>query len=337
MRTVAFVGSAGKVFHVSRVSRCRAGRNSCLFGHAFVAVHACLPRLRRGQCWTRRRRRGPVFVGRCRHEYWRELGGRRRRQPHGCGRQSIRGERCRAGAKAFTLPPLNQGLDYQLGGAYTPPAGVKIVSRDRTASVAAGLYNICYVNGFQIQPDEEGTWMSDHPDLILRNAAQQPVIDQDWNEMLIDVSTQAKRVAVAEIVGAWIKGCAAAGFDAVEIDNLDSFSRSNGQLTEDDAVSTMSLFSAAAHAQGLAIAQKNSAELVARRSELGTDFVVAEECNRYAECDVYTAAYGDHVLVIEYRRADFDKGCANFPNLSIVLRDLDLVDPSGANYTYDGC
>jgi hypothetical protein len=241
------------------------------------------------------------------------------------------------GAKAFTLPPLNQGLDYQLGGAYTPPAGVKIVSRDRTASVAAGLYNICYVNGFQIQPDEEGTWMSDHPDLILRNAAQQPVIDQDWNEMLIDVSTQAKRVAVAEIVGAWIKGCAAAGFDAVEIDNLDSFSRSNGQLTEDDAVSTMSLFSAAAHAQGLAIAQKNSAELVARRSELGTDFVVAEECNRYAECDVYTAAYGDHVLVIEYRRADFDKGCANFPNLSIVLRDLDLVDPSGANYTYDGC
>ncbi len=42
-----------------------------------------------------------------------------------------------------------------------------------------------------------------------------------------------------------------------------------------------------------------------RRAELGTDFVVTEECNRYRECDVYVGAYGDDVLVIEYRRADF--------------------------------
>jgi hypothetical protein len=44
-----------------------------------------------------------------------------------------------------------------------------IVSRDRTASPAAGLYNICYVNGFQIQPDEEALWLAEHPDLILRD------------------------------------------------------------------------------------------------------------------------------------------------------------------------
>ena len=59
----------------------------------------------------------------------------------------------------------------------------------------------------------------------------------------------------------------------------------------------------------MAIAQKNSAELVPRRAELGTDFVVAEECNRFDECDVYTDSYGDHVLVIEYRRADFEETC----------------------------
>src|ERR1043165_73522 len=31
-----------------------------------------------------------------------------------------------------TLPPVNGKVDYQLGGAYTPPTGVTIVSRDRT-------------------------------------------------------------------------------------------------------------------------------------------------------------------------------------------------------------
>lgn len=242
-----------------------------------------------------------------------------------------------AGSTPLELPPANAMLDYQLGGAYPPPPGVEIVSRDRSAAPAAGLYNVCYVNGFQIQPDEEGFWMTEEPDLILRDASGDPVIDADWNEMLIDVSTPEKRARVATIVGGWIAGCDAAGFDAIEIDNLDSFSRSGGLLDEDDAVATMALFAEAAHARGMAIAQKNSAELVARRAEMGTDFVVAEECNRYSECDVYTAAYGEHVLVIEYRRADFDAGCAAFPQLSIVLRDLDLVPASAAGYVYDGC
>ena len=70
---------------------------------------------------------------------------------------------------------------------------------------------------------------------------------------------------------------------------------------------------------------------------MSTDFVVAEECNRYDECDVYTGAYGEHVLVIEYREQDFDEGCRDFPGLSIVLRDKLLVAPGGTGYAYDGC
>jgi hypothetical protein len=236
-----------------------------------------------------------------------------------------------------TLPPVNGKVDYQLGGAYTPPAGVTIVSRDRTAAPAAGLYNICYVNGFQIQPNEESFWTGSHPDLILRDSGGQPVVDPDWNEMLIDVSTPAKRTAVAAIVGDWIAGCAGDGFDAIEIDNLDSYSRSGGRLSEADAVAAMQLFVAAAHAQHLAIAQKNSAELAPRHADLGTDFAVVEECNRYTECDVFTGAYGDHVIVIEYRKADFDTGCSAYPNLSIVLRDLNLVTPTQGAYVYEGC
>jgi hypothetical protein len=235
------------------------------------------------------------------------------------------------------LPPVNGAVDYQLGGAYPPPAGVTIVSRDRTAERAQGIYNICYVNGFQIQPDEEPFWRSQHPDLILRNAQGQPVVDQDWDEMLVDVSTPAKRTAVAAIMDEWIAGCGVGGYAAIEIDNLDSYARSQGLLTENDNVAAMALFAQSAHARGLAIAQKNSAEIVGRKAELGTDFAVAEECNTYDECDVYTGVYGDHVIVIEYVRADFDTGCTAFPNLSMVLRDRNLVTQGASGYVYDGC
>lgn len=241
------------------------------------------------------------------------------------------------GMAMVRLPPPNAGLDYQLGGAYEPPDGVMIVSRDRNEPPAPGLYNLCYVNGFQIQPDEEAFWLDDHAELVLRDASGDPVIDADWDEMLIDVGTPKKRAEVAAIVGGWIDDCAADGFDAIEIDNLDSFSRSMGLLDEADAVAAMRLFSDRAHARGLAISQKNSAELVGRRTEMATDFVVAEECNRYDECDVYTEAYGEHVLVIEYRQVDFDAGCAAFPELSIVLRDRNLVMPGASAYVYDGC
>jgi hypothetical protein len=162
------------------------------------------------------------------------------------------------------------------------------------------------------------------------------VVDAEWNEMLIDVRA-ARRGAVAAIVGAWISDCRIAGFDAVEIDNLDSYTRSGGRLVETDAIAMMAAFSAAAHAAGLAIAQKNAVELVARRSLLGTDFAIVEECNRHAECDEFRAGYLDRVLVIEYRREDFTAGCAAYPRLSIVLRDLKLVAPPDPAYVYDDC
>jgi len=236
-------------------------------------------------------------------------------------------------AAMVTLPPANAKADYQLGGAYPPPTGVMIVSRDRTEAPAAGLFNICYLNGYQVQPGEESTWDAD---LLLSNAQGQPVIDTAWNERLLDVRA-GKRGRILAHVQAWMMGCKQAGYQAIEIDNLDSYTRSQSLLTADDAVAMMSQFSTAAHALALPIAQKNSADLVARKTELGTDFAVAEECNHYSECDSYTAGYGDHVIVIEYVRADFTTGCTAFPQLSIILRDRNLVTPGNAAYVYDGC
>jgi hypothetical protein len=240
-------------------------------------------------------------------------------------------------ADALSLPPENAGLDYQLGGAYAPAAQVGIVSRDRNEEPAAGLYNICYVNGFQAQPDEKSFWLDQHPDLVLRDAQGAPVIDPDWDEMLLDISSADKRTRLLAIEAPWIAACARDGFAAVEVDNLDTYSRSDKRLTQDHAVAFMQLLSAEAHKHGLAIAQKNASEIAARRSELGTDFVVSEECAHYDECDVYTKAYGAHVLMIEYLRSDFDRACKQYPDYSVVLRDRQLVPKGRSGYVFEGC
>lgn len=235
------------------------------------------------------------------------------------------------------LPEANAPFDYQIGGAYTPPAGVRVVSRDRSSAPVVGLYNLCYVNGFQIQPDEESFWTTEHSDLILKDSKGDPVVDADWNEMLLDTSTAEKRDQLAAIVGKWISGCKTAGFDAVEVDNLDSYARSSGRLTQANNVALMAQLSAAAHAIGLAIAQKNSSELLGSVAAMGTDFAVVEECNRYDECGDYQSAYGNRLFVIEYRTQDFEAGCAAYPELSIVLRDLNVSTPGSSGYVFQGC
>jgi hypothetical protein len=63
----------------------------------------------------------------------------------------------------------------------------------------------------------------------------------------------------------------------------------------------------------------------------------ARSCNRWGECADYQDVYGDRVFVIEYRQQDFDAGCADFPELSIVLRDLDVTAPGSGTYVFDAC
>ena len=234
---------------------------------------------------------------------------------------------------AIALPPAG-GFDYQLGGAYEPPAGTAIVARDSTETPAPGLYNICYLNGFQSQPGEADAWAG-----LLLEDANGPVADPGWpDEFLLDTSTPTNREAIAAAMRERIDGCAAAGFDAVEFDNLDSFTRSGGALTAADNLALASLYIADAHAAGLATAQKNSAELVTQGAAAGFDFAVAEECGEYRECDVYQAVYAI-VLDIEYGSAeDYASLCAAgvLPPQS-VRRDIDLVTPALADYVFERC
>jgi hypothetical protein len=242
-------------------------------------------------------------------------------------------------AASWAPPPANAGFDYQIGGPYTPPAGVTVVSRDHDAAPAAGIYNICYVNAFQAQTDAASWWKTNHPDLLLRDKNGKLVVDKDWNEILLDTSTAAKRSALTTIVGGWMDGCASKGFKAVEPDNLDSWTRSGGLLTKAQAVAYATSLATYAHGKGLAIAQKNTADLgTTQARQAGFDFAVAEECADYDECQAYTATYGSHVLVIEYSQKGFTKACNAYgSSLSIVLRDVDVTTPGSGSYVFKTC
>ncbi len=189
-----------------------------------------------------------------------------------------------AGAAIKPLP-VGPDVDYQLGGVRSVPERVGIVVRDRTAKPLAGHYNICYVNGFQTQADETPLLAASAWAWSCTGAVD-PVVDSAWGEWLLDIRTASKRTRLARIMTAWTRGCARSGFDAVEFDNLDSYTRSHRLLTRSQAIVYARLLVTRAHRAGLAAGQKNLADFNGRR--VGYDFAVAEECGRYRECGDYT-------------------------------------------------
>lgn len=251
------------------------------------------------------------------------------------------GEAATSAHPAVALPAAGARFDYQLGGAYTPPEGVTVVERDRTAEPSGAGYDICYVNGFQTQPDASKAFAAEHPELVVQTP-DGPLVDEGWpDEYLFDTSTPEKRDALAAIVGAWIRGCADSGFSAVEIDNLDSYTRSDGALSVKDNLALAAAYARIAHDAGLAIAQKNTADQSAELKAAGYDFAVTESCFQFAECGSYTDVYRV-VLDIEYTdelgEDGFGRACASSERpQSMILRDHSLVTPSDDAYVYRSC
>ena len=251
---------------------------------------------------------------------------------------------------AYAPPPVNAGFDYQIGGDYPLPAGVQVVSRDWFSGQPAPdpAYSICYVNAFQTQANEPGT---DRPDersawprrLVLSKLGDDP----KWGgEYLVDVSSARKRRQAASWIDQMLDGCARKGYEAVEFDNLDSWTRFNGTplagrvpFGKAEAVKFAATLTRRAHAQGLAVAQKNTLNFSSRDSRrVGFDFAIAEDCARYHECQAYRRVYGDHVIAVEYRRPLFRKACrAIGADVSVVLRDRQVSRPGDRNYLYDAC
>ncbi len=233
-------------------------------------------------------------------------------------------------AEPGPLPATGQA-DYQLGGGYPLPPGVTIVARDSQDLPVPGAFNICYVNGFQTQPGE--VWPAD---LLLRGPNGEPLADPNWpDEYLLDLSTPGQRAANLALILPAIRSCAGKGFAAIEFDNLDSYARSGGALSDADALSFAAMLVDAARAAGLAAGQKNAPDLGRKgRDEAGFAFAVAESCHRWQECAAYTEVYGkDQVIGIEYAGDEgdgFDAACTDPDRPArLILRDR-LLRPAGA-------
>ncbi|CAN5405197.1 endo alpha-1,4 polygalactosaminidase [soil metagenome] len=255
-----------------------------------------------------------------------------------------------SGRAAITPPPVNKKFDYQIGDPYKPPHGVKIVSRDwYDGDPIPNGYSICYVNAFQTQdnypgvnrPDERNNWPKS---LVLKKLGDDP----HWGgEYLVDISTASKRRHAAQWVSQMIDKCAQKGYDAVEYDNLDSWTRFNGTplsgkvpFGKKQAVKYAAALTDRAHDLGMAVGQKNTSQLSKTQSldTIGFDFAIAEECGHYRECGTYTKVFGNHVISIEYKRKYFKRTCkAIGKKVSVVMRDRLVTSPGSRTYVYDAC
>ncbi|WGW12773.1 endo alpha-1,4 polygalactosaminidase [Saxibacter everestensis] len=250
-------------------------------------------------------------------------------------------------AGGVVLPPVSGVFDYQLGGAYDLSPGVDVVVRDASDAPARGAYNICYVNGFQTQPGEKDAWAGDREDLLLHDADGELVLDPDWpDEYILDPSSASQRDGILKVIGPVITGCADDGYDAVEIDNLDTWIRftdpADGVISESGAMALARAYVALAHQHGLAIGQKNAAEIAETgHADIGFDFAVTEECAAYDECSAYTSVYGKQVLQIEYTDnlpAPFTAVCERGDRAPLtILRDRDLATADNSDYAYEQC
>jgi hypothetical protein len=238
-------------------------------------------------------------------------------------------------APSVALPPPGADFDYQLGGSYAPAEGVRIVGRDSTEK-PTGRYDICYINGFQTQPQESTAWRKQAPELLLHRKGK-PYVDPGWpDEYLLDVSTAAKRAAILQRIAPSIQGCHDKGFQAIEIDNLDSYTRSHKAFGITAAVAMAKGYADLAHSLGMAIGQKNGAGHSARfHAQVGFDFAITEECVKYRECGDYTAAYGQRVYDIEYGKK-LNCAAKGRPEATI-LRDAKLLTPKSAKYVRKSC
>ena len=171
--------------------------------------------------------------------------------------------------------------------------------------------------------------------------------DPDWGgEYLIDLATSESRQAAADWVSQMVETCADKGFDAVEFDNLDSWTRFDDTPIADrvpfgptEAAAYATLLTAAAHRHGMAAAQKNTLELdTSTVAAIGFDFLIIERCGQLGECDDAAHLYGDAIVAIEYDASGFAAACdAIGERSSVVLRDLAVSRPASPTYVYEEC
>lgn len=236
-------------------------------------------------------------------------------------------------------PPPGVDFDYQLGGDAPLPAGAELVVRQWDGGEAdAEAYSVCYVNAFQTEA-EPGS--PDHVDNWPPGVVKVDLEDPDWpGEHPVDISSNRQRRTAVQFVQARFEECKARGFVAVELDNLDTFTRyPDAGFDRDDAIAYATLLVEEATKLGLAVAQKNTVELLdVGRTEIGFGFAIVEECGVYDECQDFVDVYEGRVYDVEYTEAGLEAACTAIGDVAgVVLRDVALTTPDDPAYVHATC
>jgi hypothetical protein len=169
--------------------------------------------------------------------------------------------------------------------------GVTPANATVAAIHARGAKAICYVDA--------GTWENWRPDAGSFPTSVRGATNGWPGERWLDI----RRLDVlVPIMDARVGRCAAAGFDAVEFDNMDAaFNRSGFPVSPAQQIKFNRAMAAIAHDHGLAVGLKND---VGQLTQLLPyfDFAINEQCQQYGECGGYGAwtAAGKAVAQVEY-------------------------------------
>jgi hypothetical protein len=172
------------------------------------------------------------------------------------------------------VKPTVYGIDlYDAGGQTPNQVAVQAIH-------AAGAKAVCYVSG--------GTWEDWRPDAaafpasVKGNGVAGGPNGQPWpGENWLDVRNLSQ---LLPLMDARVAKCQAAGFDAMEFDNVDSFDNDPGfPVTAADQLAYNKALADLAHNRGMSVALKNDLSQVS--GLVGSfDFAINEECQQYNEC-----------------------------------------------------
>ncbi|MFC4554823.1 endo alpha-1,4 polygalactosaminidase [Georgenia faecalis] len=181
---------------------------------------------------------------------------------------------------------------------------------------AGGARVLCYVSVGSVEEWREDA--GDLPDAVVGEPLE------GWpDERWLDVR---ERDVLLDWVAPRLQRCAEAGFDGVELDNVDAYANDTGfPLTVADSEAYVRALVDAAHAEGLAVALKNAPELVEPLAA-EVDLAVVEECVAEGSCGDYRALReaGLPVLAVEYGPVEGHCGAAQSAGLVLIGKDLDL-------------
>lgn len=183
---------------------------------------------------------------------------------------------------------------------------------------------LCYISAGSYEE-----WRSDKNEFDLELDVGNPL--GDWpGEYYLDVRSENVR----RIMRSRIDRAVAAGCDGLEPDNTDAYQASNGLgITAVDQVDYLLFLADYAHSKGLAIALKNTVDLIdsANLAQL-FDFTLNESCYVYNECDTLKSFVdeGKAVFIAMYGKNDANAHCSD-----AQAKGFNLVF-YGSDYALDG-